>query len=79
MNKELSRFEKQIIKATQEYGKDHIDIYLDYDVDDNAFIHGMYCSRYNSFDVTDTYPSTILNERDVKRYADSLGIGVCDT
>ncbi|MCL2663286.1 MAG: hypothetical protein FWE83_08175 [Oscillospiraceae bacterium] len=75
---ELNSFIKELEKAILEYGKDHIDIFLDYDENGYAVIYGMYCSRNNSFNVTGTYLARIL-KCDAKRYADGLGVGLSYT
>jgi len=79
MNKDFNSFDKELRKAILEHGKDHIDIFLYHDIEDNATIYGVYCSRKNSFSVTDTYSINIFAERDAQVYADSLGIGLCET
>jgi len=75
MSKDFTSFDEELQNAIREHGRDRIDIFIDYRVDDKAIAYGMYSSRNNSFGVTNKYSTSIFNEIDVQAYADSLGVG----
>jgi len=71
----FEKFDEELRNAIYEYGRDRIDLFVDYNTSDEQVVYGMYCSRSNSFGVTETYPSDIFGDRNIREYADSLDIG----
>lgn len=71
----LSELERELIKAVNSYGQDHVDLIMS---NNEGVYYGVYHSGNNSFGVTKDYPIECLSSKVAIALSNKLGIGFCE-